>query len=183
MSLCNNPLTRDDLSPGIKEALTVFVTRSPLAVSLPMCLEHPDLFLSLSVEQQDMLINWAFKESLTDTANELCRIKFSSPTKPGKIFEECSRNPLRDFADICAQSNPMRNVLSNLKTAMDLLGIADEQLFIASDQLSDIATSANNSGLDIADIDLIDDASLLMQDVFDRLSNLSDYFRAKAGVV
>lgn len=182
MSSLNNPLTRDDLSPGIKEALTVFVTRSPLAVSLLMCLEHPDLFLSLSVEQQDMLIEWAFKESLTIDANELCRIKFSSPTKPGKILEDYS-DPSRDFAVICAQSNPMRNVLSNLKTAMDLLGIADEQLFIASDQLSDIATSTNNSGLDIADIDLIDDASLLMQNVFDKLSDLSDYFRAKAGVV
>lgn len=182
MSSLNNSLTRDDLSPGIKAALDVFVTRSSLGISLPMCLEHPDLFLSLSIEHQDMLIEWAFKESQINEANQLCRIKFSSPTKPGKIFEEYSGNPSRDIVDICAQSNPMRNVLSSLKTTMNLIGLADEQLFIASDQLNDIATSDNKSGLDIADIDRIDDASLLMRDMFDRLSELSHYYRDKAGM-
>ena len=176
-------LTCDDLSPGLQEALAIFVNRTPLAISTSLCLEHPDLFLALSDKQQESLIEQTYKVSMLDKANELCQLRFSAKPNLKKCFEQFKPPVSPSIAELNAQCHPMRNVLSTLKTAMNLLGLADEQLLIASDQLSDIATSANNSGLDIADIDLIDDASLEMQDMFDKLAELSHYFRAKAGMV
>lgn len=185
-----------DLSPGLQEALTFYCLRTPINILLSTAIEHHDLFLALSADQQDYLIESAFKLDMSNEAFQLCEIRiapdvtaapgaFSLKARLKTLSEQKSKAPPLppQVIDFNACYHPMRNVLSSIKTTQSLLGLAHEQVFISHDQLSDIADSIDDPGLEPADADLIEQMSVKIRALFDELSQLSEYFSAKAGMV
>jgi hypothetical protein len=185
-----------DLSPGLKEALDFYCFRTPINILLTTALEHPDLFLVLSADQQNYLIESAFKLDMSTEAFQLCEIRIAPDVTavPGAVSLKARLKALSkkkamtpalpsEVIEFNAIYHPMRNVLSSIKTTQSLLGLAHEQVFISHDQLSDIADSIDDPGLEPADADLIEQMSVKIRVLFDELSQLSEYFSAKAGMV